>query len=87
MVRSAWAWIRSITSSRRTGLNRCANRFCARRYGSTGSRCLIGVADTTSPRSASYTGNNPLWVADRANLTAWSEPVPQPRGQGTSTCR
>ena len=59
MVRSAWAWIRSITSSRRSGVNRCANRFCARRYGLDGLEVPDRRRRTTSPRSASYTREQP----------------------------
>ena len=36
MLRSAPAWMRAITSLRSSGSNRCAKRFCGRRYSSHG---------------------------------------------------
>src|SRR5262249_27524098 len=67
--------------------NRCAYRACGRRYSSTGTRCRIGLTEVTSPCSASYTGNRPDSTANRATLMVSHAAVPQPSGQGTSTCR
>src|SRR5581483_320147 len=87
MLRSAAAWIHSITSVRGGSANRWAYRRCGRRYSSTGTRRRIFDTLTTSPCSASNTGNNPVSFASRASLTVSAEAAPQPSGHGTSTCR
>ncbi len=48
---------------------------------------LIGETLTTSPRSASKTGNRPVCSASLAILIVSQEAAPQPSGHGTSTCR
>ena len=69
MFRSALAWMRSITSSRRTGVNRCAYRFWSARYSSTGTGAGSGVADDDLAALGLEDGEQPLSVASRAIRT------------------
>src|SRR5207344_3368747 len=68
MLRSARSWSCAITSVRGGSPKRCAKRRCARKYSSTGTWRLIGETATTSPASASKTGNSPVSCASRAIL-------------------
>ena len=87
MLRSAIAWIRSITSGRGFSPNKWLNRRCRRRYSSTGTSRRIGVVLMICPKAPSKSGKSPLSCARRASLIVSADADPHPSGQGTSTWR
>ena len=87
MLRSAEAWMPRDDVGPLLGAEQVRVAGLEPQVVGDGTWWRIGVELTTSPFSASKTGNRPVSVASRATLIVSAGELPQPSGQGTRMCR